>query len=44
VPKGAKDSAGSGGVRSGFMTHSACLTSSELFEPSAESHPARIGT
>ena len=25
------------------MTHSDCFTSTELFEPSAESHPARIG-
>jgi len=25
------------------MTHSDCFTSTESFEPSAESHPARIG-
>jgi hypothetical protein len=25
------------------MTHSGCSTSTEVFEPSAENHPARIG-
>ena len=43
MPEGAKDSDGSGGVRSGCMTHSDCFTSTGLFEPFAESHPARIG-
>ena len=43
MPEGAKDSAGSGGIRYGSITHSDCFTSSGSLEPSAESHPARVG-
>jgi hypothetical protein len=45
APESKKDSAGSGGVRKGSTTHSVCLTTIGWYvEPSAESHPAGIGS